>query len=482
MSQAAKARPRPALQREHRLVLCALSVLLSFGIASLKPPSGLDAKGMAALAIVFWAVFNWVLGVFDDYIVGLMMTLACVIAGVLTFGKAFEVYSTSTWWLLVGVIGIGVAVERSGLLARLALRTLLALPNNFAGQCTGLVISGMALAPALAAVTGKAAIAARFVSGMKKSLALEDYGKYSTGLFMSMFVGFVLASPLYMTASVGAFVIYGLLPEQYRSGITWTYWLLASIPAIVPLIAIMLAFILRRYNPGPDAIVSSRKLEEELRALGSPSRNEIVTGVVLVLILVAWVTEPLHHVANAVPALAGLLALVMTGVLDRKAFDELPLSMLLFLGAILNIGTVLSETRVDVWIGGTLSPLLAGATASPFIFLPVIALLTVILRFVIVSYSALIGVLMVSLMPLATKAGVHPWVLGTVLHVAGQCVFFMPYQNAVYVVAHQASGGRMATWSEARVVSLVSLVAAVIGLLVATPVWLKMGLITMPPR
>ena len=482
MAQAGKARPGFALQRESRLALCALSVLLSLGIASLRPPPGLDAKGMAALAIVFWAVVNWVLGVFDDYIVGLVMTLACVVAGVLTFGKAFEVYSSSTWWMLVGVIGIGVAVERSGLLARLALRTLLALPNNFAGQCTGLILSGMALAPALAAVTGKAAIAARFVSGMKTALSLEDHGKYSTGLFMSMFVGFVLASPLYMTASIGAFVIYGLLPEQYRSGISWTYWLLASIPALIPLIGIMLAFILRRYNPGPDTGVSSGRLEEELRALGRPSRNEIVTGAVLVLILAAWVTEPLHHVANAVPALAGLLALVMTGVLDRKAFDGLPLSMLLFLGAILNIGTVLSETRVDVWVGDTLSPLLVGASASPFIFLPVIALLTAILRFVVVSYSALIGVLMVSLMPLAIRAGVHPWVLGCVLHVAGQCVFFMPYQNAVYVIAHQATGGRMATWSEARVMSLASLVAAVIGLLVATPVWIKMGLVKLPTR
>lgn len=301
MSVAGRVKVRAGLRKEHRMSLCALSVLMAVGIAYLPPPAGLDARGMAALGIVFWAVFNWVLGVFDDYVTGLIMTLACVPAGVLTFGKAFEVYGSSTWWMLVGVIGIGAAVERSGLLSRLALRTLLALPQTFAGQCAGLIASGVVLGPSLAAVTGKAAIAARFVSGMKRALGLEDYGKYSSGLFASMFLGFVLISPMYMTASVGAFVIFGLLPEPYRDGITWTYWLLASIPVIVPFIAIMLAFVLKRYNPGPEIMVQSDRLEEELRALGRPSRNEIVTAVVLVVILIAWVTEPLHHVANAVP-------------------------------------------------------------------------------------------------------------------------------------------------------------------------------------
>ena len=301
MSVAGRVKVRAGLRKEHRMSLCALSVLMAVGIAYLPPPAGLDARGMAALGIVFWAVFNWVLGVFDDYVTGLIMTLACVPAGVLTFGKAFEVYGSSTWWMLVGVIGIGAAVERSGLLSRLALRTLLALPQTFAGQCAGLIASGVVLGPSLAAVTGKAAIAARFVSGMKRALGLEDYGKYSSGLFASMFLGFVLISPMYMTASVGAFVIFGLLPEPYRDGITWTYWLLASIPVIVPFIAIMLAFVLKRYNPGPEIMVQSDRLEEELRALGRPSRNEIVTAVVLVVILIAWVTEPLHHVANAGP-------------------------------------------------------------------------------------------------------------------------------------------------------------------------------------
>ena len=452
------------------------AVALAIVIATRPPFAGLSPAAMRALGIVSWAVINWILGTLDDYVVALIMSVSFVVFGVVPFPTAFSVFSTTTWWLVVGVIGMGVAVEQSGLLTRFALRTLLALPNTFLGQCAGLVVSGIILGPSLASVTGKAAIASRFVYGMSRALDLPDRSKHSTGLFMSMYLGYALSAPLYMTAGVCGFIVLGLLPPQYRD-ITWGKWLVASVPIVLPMLALVFLAILKAYDPGSGFRASKDLLRSQLASLEKPGRQEFITAGVLMATLLVWVTEPIHHVDSAIPAVLGLSVLIIARVLDRQAFDRLPWATLIFLGLILNLGTLLPKTGLDTWIGSTLETVLAPVAANPTTFLFAVGLLVVLLRFVMVSYNALTTLLMVSLMPLGISTGIHPWVLGTVIHVVGQAVFILPYQNPIYLIAYHGSRGAMNTHRQAALTSAVAIAGCLIGIIVAVMVWSGMGLV-----
>jgi divalent anion:Na+ symporter, DASS family len=454
---------------------------IGLSVANLTPTQGLTSLSMRALGILAWAVLSWIAGVFDDYVVALLMAVGFVVSGVVPFTTSFAVFGSTTWWVVVGAVGIGLAVQRSGLLARFALSTLLALPNSFFGQCLGLLISGIVLGPTLASVTGKAAIASKFVLGMHDALGLTDGSKHSAGLFLSMFLGYVLSAPMYMTAGICCFIVYGLIPEALRGQITWTSWLLAALPAVIPMMAVPFFVILRTFDPGVDFRENRESLKAQLGDIGNPSIIEKATALILLCTLAAWVTEPLHHFDSAIPAVLGLLLLIMCGALDKKSFDQMPWSTLLFLGVLLNLGTILPKVGIDVFVSNTLAPLLKPFGAQPLLLLIVIGLITVGLRFVVLSYNALTSILMVSLMPVTFAAGIHPWILGFVLHAVGASTFFLPYQNPIYLLAYQGAEGRMATHADSRVVSAATIAGVLLGLIIAAPVWSLMGLLNVVP-
>jgi hypothetical protein len=115
------------------------------------------------------------------------------------------------------------------------------------------------------------------------------------------------------------------------------------------------------------------------------------------------------------------------------------------------------------------------------LLLLVIGVVTVALRFIVLSYNALTSILMVSLMPVTLAAGIHPWVLGFVLHAVGASTFILSYQNPIYLMAYQGAEGRMASHAQSRVLSVATIVGVFLGLMVAAPFWARMGLLTPAP-
>ena len=156
-------------------------------IAILPPPEGLTPPGMRALALLAWAVTCWAADLMEDYMVAVAMGAGWIVCHVVPVDVALACFSSSSWWMMVGALCIGVAVSESGLLRRAALLTLRALPQSFAGQTAGLILAGIPLGPAIPTVTGKSAMAAPFVLGISEAMGIKDRSRHSTGLFMAMF-------------------------------------------------------------------------------------------------------------------------------------------------------------------------------------------------------------------------------------------------------------------------------------------------------
>jgi len=461
-----------------KLYLNLFGIALGLFLATLTPPPALSIAAMQALGLLAWAICAFVGQVYDDYIVALIMAVGWIVLGIVPLEIAFATFHSRTWWLLVGALGLGAGVARSGLLKRSTLLMLRLMPPSYLGQTLALFLTGVVFCPAIPSVTAKVSITGKFIPGLAGAMGFGERSKESAGLFLAMYLGFVLAAPMYMTATSTNLFLIELLPPLEVSRMSWGFWLTAALPPV--LFAAMLGYLalLMLFQPKGPASADRAVVVAELQALGPLTRPEKVILLVLLLALILWITEGWHGQQPAAVALAALTVLLATGTVDRKTFHtEIGWSSLIFLGIILNLGQVFPRLGIDKFLGAELLPLLGPLAENSLLFTALLMACTFLLRFVMVSINALLAILMLILTPVAAAAGMSAWALGMVIHLAAHGVFVMHYQNIVYAVGCEAAEGKAISVSDGAKFSLIFTGITVLAVLAALPYWRWLGLL-----
>ncbi len=467
-----------SLKTSRRTVILLATTVACIAIGLLPSPQGLSREAMRAVGLLVWTMVSWSANLMDDYIVAMAMGVGLLAFRIVPFEVAFACFSTPGWWMTVGAFALGVAVSESGLLRRAALLSLRALPPTFAGQTAGLILAGIPLGPAVPTVTGKATMAAPFVLGIAEAMDLEDRSDHSTALYLSMFAGFALMGPLFMTGTVTNFVLLAVLPEGLRASITWGSWFLTYLPTIALLLVSFWVGLLLFCRPKQVTVLSREYLDREIKALGPLGRSEKATLGTIAATLLLWITQPWHGINAAAVALAGVVFLSATGALTRDSFQgKIAWTGLIYAGFTLGLSEVLPYLGVDSWLGMVLQPWFAPLSRQPSLFFLLLMLVVFVIRQFIISDFAVVTLMVLALSPVATAAGISPWTIGITAHLMVQSIWILPFQSDVYLVSNQAVHDRLCGQRKATLMSLVASACAVLVILVSIPYWRYLGLL-----
>lgn len=190
-----------------------------------------------------------------------------------------------------------------------------------------------------------------------------------------------------------------------------------------------------------------------------------------------WVTEPLHGIASHIVAIGAMVAMVAAGVVDAKELCRgLAWDSLIFIGCVLGLAGVFAYLGIDQWIIASCAPALTALASNPYLFVVGICLVTIALRFVIVSEMAYINIFMAFMVPMVMALGISPWVVGVCVYAVVN-PWFVLYQNPIYLSAYYATEGQMASQPASALYCAVYLALCILGLLASVPLWQGMGLI-----
>jgi DASS family divalent anion:Na+ symporter len=128
--------------------------------------------------------------------------------------------------------------------------------------------------------------------------------------------------------------------------VTWVGWALACVlPGLCSLAIVPL--VVYRLNPPqirrtPEAPVFAAR---ELDAMGPMKRQEVVALAVFVAVCAGWVTSPLHGLEISITALAGVAALLVTGVLNWEDVknEKAAWDIFVWYGGLLMLGQALND-------------------------------------------------------------------------------------------------------------------------------------------
>ena len=211
--------------------------------------------------------------------------------------------------------------------------------------------------------------------------------------------------------------------------------------------------------------------------LGPLSAVEKRMLAIILMTVVLWATEPFHHISAMAVGLAALVFMFVLKVIDVPAFKSGEnWTSLLFIGIALGLGSVFAEAGLNDWVMQTCGPAFQALAGNPYLLVLGIGVITVVLRFLIVSEVAYLNLLMAFLVPMAASVGVNPWVLGFSAY-ALVIAWFAKYQSPIYLAAFYAVDGKMAKHSELAKYCGAYLATCLAGLVVCVPYWQWMGLL-----
>ncbi len=461
-----------------KFLLEALSIAVSAGVALSPPPAGLETEAMWVAGLLVWTLLNLILRFIPDFVVLMMMSCMWVVLHIMPFQQAFESFTGTTVWLLVGALGIGTAVTKSGLLTRVALCTMKLCSPTFSGQVFAMLASGVVLSPFIPSTTAKVAVAGALATDVGERLGLEDRSWGMSGIWCAMYTSYSLMSPILMSASYFSYVILNLMPEHIRGDLTLVRWSVAMLPWGVVTFLGAFAAISILYKPKHKIEISREDINEMLHDLGPVTRDEKITIAVVGVCMVCWVFERQLDIPSVVPALMGMGLLMSFGVINKVDYNtHISWSLIAFVGCAINMTHAISVVGIDKWIGDNFASSLAGVISNPYLFLTAVAGAMVATRFIIIDPLTCFTLYIVVLSPFCEAGGISPWILAMCTYIFCQ-PWFARYQNVNYLAGFASAGGddKLDFAKSVRYCFAYNLVALT-GVLISVPYWKLLGFI-----
>jgi len=443
------------------------------------PLAPLTAQGMHFLAAMIVAVTLWVLEVFDEYIVGLMLLLSWVVFGIVPAKVALAGFSENSWFFTVGALGIAAAIGKTSLLQRLALKLLRWIPIHCQKTYTLFLLSaGVLSGPLLPTGKARAAVAVPVSQAISQAAGFGPRSNGSAAISLSAFIGFSQMSFMFLTAGEHCLIGWNFLPPPVKAEFGWLSWFIAALPAAatISLFMFFAVHFLLPMSRQDKANLAVNAVQAGLMGAGPLSRKEWVTLTTLTLTVVGWLTTSFHGVNEAWVALAALLVFLLTGVLDEKGFrNDLDWGLILFFGVLNSLAVVASNLKVDAFFTTVSGHLLGGFAGQPFGFLLVVFLLVSAVRFFL-RKTPTAALFTVTLLPLSESVGIHPGILVVAAIMIGEC-FLLGYQDGPYQIAYGGGGGAAFSHGQARKILAAKYLATLLALAVSVPYWRFLGFI-----
>jgi DASS family divalent anion:Na+ symporter len=222
--------------------------------------------------------------------------------------------------------------------------------------------------------------------------------------------------------------------------------------------------------------ISPDIIKNRLKELGPMTSKEKGAIAVLVFAMVMWITTTWHGIDAGTVAVLALAFLAIGGLFTVQDVAKLPWPLMLFIATLLTMATQMSSQGVSIFIAKSLSPILSPLMASPWIFIPILCIITYLIRFVVISATANLAIMAAIFGPVMVAEGWGLFVLAFVVYNCGS-MWNVPYQNPLPLGALAAAGGKYVTFKEFRYASVAFMIMCLIGMTASIPLWKMLGMI-----
>lgn len=444
-----------------------LGLLLFFLFLIFPSPDGLNYTAWKVAGVVVLMAVWWATETVPVAVTALLPLALFPILGVTSFKEAALPYANPNIYLFLGGFMLALAIEKSGLHKRLALRMIIA-----SGSSGPMLIGGFMTIAALISM---------FVMNTSTTLMLLPIGlavctvisdtipglsdREKKFFDISLMIGIAYAATIGgMSTLVGTapnIVFSAFMQETYGIEISMIQWMTMG----VPLAAVMLfsAWIILTKYVFPTTFITSNEtkvfLKNMLMEQGPLTKDERKISIIFGLTALAWMFRTLldnyelfSGLTDAGIAIISAILLFMIPssnnkeeLLSWKQSDKLPWGLLILFGGGLSIAAQINSSGLGIWIGESLSIL---SQVPPIILILCVAALIIFLTEV-TSNVATTSTFLPVFGAVAIGIGVLPVSLTVPVCLAASCAFMLPVATPPNAIVYGSGKFTIATMMKA---------------------------------
>ncbi len=441
------------------------------------PPWGITEQAWQLFAIFITCILAVVIGANPILTTAIIAAVVAIFLGVLDPVKAYSGFGKGFILLIVVAFLVANGVIKSGLGNRIAYMLVSKFGKSTLrlGYC--MVFTDAIIAPAFPSNTARSGVLYPITLALARGSGskVEDGTQKKMGsyLMMNCIAGITLSSTLWFTGMAANPVGAKMAADAGVEGINFGSWFLASsVPTLVALIFVpfllykLFAPEVKQTPEAPEAASA------ELKKMGPMSRDEWITGITFVAMVVLWALSGTLGVDKTAVAFGGLAVLMVAGIFtleDLKSQGD-ALGTFIWFSILYTMSSQLNELGFMTAVGNQLAQDLQGLS-WPVVYVTIVVLY-VLLHYIFVSQTAQMLALYSVFLGVAMQSGVPPILMALMLLFATN--FFAaitPQGSSANVLC--AGSGYLTQGDMYRMGGMVTLVNLLIFLIIGTP-WILM--------
>ncbi len=375
-----------------------------------------------------WTVVGWISRSLSPAVVGLLNVVSLILAEIITFEQGVSCFGSTTVVLVFSVLLLAESIQASGIERRITLWLLNIAKGHTEYTVLMVMFAVFLLTFFIPSAVGRVGILLPIGRGLCREFNDKNFSKM---LMIGMTLGSLISTTSCITGAPGVF--YGIELFKDCIGFEWTYfqWARAYIP--LNLVATILTwYALKKLFPPASSYISKGRefVKDSYSKLGPMNKRERKMLMVIAIMLLFWITEPLHHVPVGLTALAMSLCTVLPGigiVEWEEALERINWSTLLLLASSVVMAMAVSTSGLHLSLAEVLSGLLVGK--SPFIMAFTIIVCVILLRFGLNNMTTVNAVMLPITFAVAGSTSTNPVWLGMVAMAAGKIGYYLPAQS-----------------------------------------------------
>ena len=336
-------------------------------------PEGLTDNAWHFFALFLATITGVIFEPIPGGAIGLLGVLTAAVLGLVrpvpapATAWALSGFSNPTVWLVFAAYMFACGYSKTGLGKRIALHLIRMMGNRTLGLGYAITLADLALAPVTPSATARSGGSiypvVRSIPELYDSYPDEATAKkVGAYLLYTALAASMVSSSMFITALAPNTMAIAMITKAIGITIPWTLWFKGFLPVGVILLLIQPALLYAIYPPEiKDAPEAPRWAAEQLKAMGTMTRQEI-TMLVLVLSALGFWIGGAAYIDPAIVAGFVILGMVIFRVVswDEIVGHSQAWNTLIWFATLVTMAGGLAEKKFLDWLAASLVPMLSG--------------------------------------------------------------------------------------------------------------------------